>query len=398
MKLKTKYAAGMRGELEGMLGCPVEVVEDREAKYPCKMEYARNYGRDRHVVRVNPARCVSEYPVFMMMLATKLQLRKTADGELGVQQAVSSREEISRFEADVRCDRVGAALMMRQGRNADGVVNMLCGGLCTQCSSQIVELLAADVVLKDYPDAVEDMKRYLAAAAVEGAGLSHEKLLAIYPEFVVTANRRLNLLFAMKSGEVCGKKLIDAYDPTPDEIDAALDLYGLYRSERDALLASGKIAGDVVARLMKELKVDCYAHLAVLEIAPVKPSPSADDGLTEEQRKALTDFYAHHGDGKCDAELMTLGLFKVLRELRGWPLEAVRTLAVEIAMLGAQGINPTKKYALKSLPNRGEMYGEEILAYYYVTWAKAFPDKLDMLGLPYKVAYASALSMSEHLK
>ena len=103
MKLKTKYAAGMQEELEGLLGCPVEVVEDREAKYPCKMEYARNYGRDRHVVRVNPARCVSEYPVFMMMLATKLQLRKTAEGELGVQQAVSSREEISRFEADVRC-------------------------------------------------------------------------------------------------------------------------------------------------------------------------------------------------------------------------------------------------------------------------------------------------------
>ena len=46
-----KYAAKMRDELEALLGCPVEVVEDREAKYPCKMEYARNYGRDRHVVR-----------------------------------------------------------------------------------------------------------------------------------------------------------------------------------------------------------------------------------------------------------------------------------------------------------------------------------------------------------
>ena len=73
---------------------------------------------------------------------------------------------------------------------------------------------------------------------------------------------------------------------------------------------------------------------------------------------------------------MWCGDFKVLRELRGWPLEAVRALAVEIAMLGAQGINPTKKYALKGLPNRSEMYGEEVLAYYYVTWAKVFPDKL----------------------
>ena len=36
MKLKTKYAAGMRDELVRLLGCSVEVVEDREAKYPCK--------------------------------------------------------------------------------------------------------------------------------------------------------------------------------------------------------------------------------------------------------------------------------------------------------------------------------------------------------------------------
>ena len=36
MKLKTKYAAGMRDELEDVLGCQVEVVEDLEAKYPSK--------------------------------------------------------------------------------------------------------------------------------------------------------------------------------------------------------------------------------------------------------------------------------------------------------------------------------------------------------------------------
>ena len=41
---------------------------------------------------------------------------------------------------------------------------------------------------------------------------------------------------------------------------------------------------------------------------------------------------------------MWCGDFKVLRELRGWPLEAIRTLAVEIAMLGAQGVNLAKGF------------------------------------------------------
>ena len=38
MKLKMKYVAGMRDELEALLRCSVEVVEGR--KYPCKMDYA----------------------------------------------------------------------------------------------------------------------------------------------------------------------------------------------------------------------------------------------------------------------------------------------------------------------------------------------------------------------
>ena len=35
--------------------------------------------------------------------------------------------------------------------------------------------------------------------------------------------------------------------------------------------------------------------------------------------------------------------------------------------------------------------------YYYVTWAKVFPDKLDLIGLPYKQAYASAVAMLNHI-
>ena len=34
-------------------------------------------------------------------------------------------------------------------------------------------------------------------------------------------------MFAMRCGEICGKKLVDAYKPTEAEIDKALDLYNL---------------------------------------------------------------------------------------------------------------------------------------------------------------------------
>ena len=91
--------------------------------------------------------------------------------------------------------------------------------------------------------------------------------------------------------------------------------------------------------------------------------------------------------------LMALGMYKVLRELKHWPLESVRSLAIEIAMIGATGISPKGKYTLRNLPNRGEIFGLDLLAYYYVSWAKVFPDKLKDLGLPYAKAYKAAMTL-----
>lgn len=36
-------------------------------------------------------------------------------------------------------------------------------------------------------------------------------------------------------------------------------------------------------------------------------------------------------------------------------------------------------------------------AYYYVAWAKVFLDKLDLIGLPYKQAYAGAVAMLDRM-
>lgn len=62
------YLEKLKAEMEGRLGCGIKIVEDGDSSYPCKMEYARNYARNRHVLRVNPARCVNTYPIFFNLL------------------------------------------------------------------------------------------------------------------------------------------------------------------------------------------------------------------------------------------------------------------------------------------------------------------------------------------
>ena len=91
--MTTGYLEKLKAEMEERLDCKIETVEDKDSSYPCKMEYARNYARDRHVLRVNPARCVNAYPIFFVLLNTKLQLQELANGALGVLQPVSYSKE-----------------------------------------------------------------------------------------------------------------------------------------------------------------------------------------------------------------------------------------------------------------------------------------------------------------
>ena len=73
-------------------------------------------------------------------------------------------------------------------------------------------------------------------------------------------------------------------------------------------------------------------------------------------------------------------------------LRDVHRIALEIAMVGVTGIHPKKKYTIKSISEK-EFGGYELLAYYYVSWARAIPEKLAHLGLPFSKAYESALQM-----
>ena len=197
--MTTGYLGKLIAEMEGRLGCKIDVVEDVNSNYPSKIEYARNYARQSHVLRVNPKRCINPYPVFYVLLNTRLQLRETQGGALGVLQPASSSEERMRFHADFTADPMGRKIIASAGLQADSIESTLRASLITQACNQVLEMLSADIVLRDYPDAVEDMKQYLAAAAVEGAAVDYRELLRRYPAFIVKGNRMLNLMYSMPS-------------------------------------------------------------------------------------------------------------------------------------------------------------------------------------------------------
>jgi hypothetical protein len=59
-------------------------------------------------------------------------------------------------------------------------------------------------------------------------------------------------------------------------------------------------------------------------------------------------------------------------------------------MLGTMGIDPNKKeYIISSIADK-RFSGNQLLAYYYVSWAIAMPEQVQHLGLDFKKEYEMA--------
>ena len=71
----------------------------------------------------------------------------------------------------------------------------------------------------------------------------------------------------------------------------------------------------------------------------------------------------------------------------------IHAIAIQIGLLCGDGISPDKEgYSVPLMPGKS-FSGYQVLAYYYVSWAKAFPEYLEQLELPFGKEYEFALEM-----
>ena len=129
---------------------------------------------------------------------------------------------------------------------------------------------------------------------------------------------------------------------------------------------------------------------------------SEKTGLSDSERmEATQDFNEQHKDGEDPTKtfMMSMYMLGAMEYFDGMSKNEIKKIAFEIAMLGCGGISPDQKsgYKVNSIPDK-DFGGYQLLAYYYVSWAIAIPEQLDMLQLPFKTAYASAKQMYDAKK
>ncbi len=93
-------------------------------------------------------------------------------------------------------------------------------------------------------------------------------------------------------------------------------------------------------------------------------------------------------------KMMAMYMLGAIQHFDSLTPDEVKAIAREIALVGMHGIDTTRRtgYTLKTMPGE-DFSGYRLLAYYYASWARAYPEHLAEIGLNFDDAYQLALNM-----
>lgn len=401
---KTNYLniwKGIKDELEAVDQVNIRIVEDKELNVHAKMEYAPLHAAKEHVIRYNPKKDFVEHLFIHEMMHLKMNQQATKDNR--GKAVVSSEATRTAFKK-----RYLKFMQKTHSHIPASELNKILFGLADGLGLQLMncplDLFVEHMIYSDY-QLVRPIQM-LSLFHMEQDNINAVKQAAengFFPKEIVYANKVMNIVTSMHFKDIYGINLIGQYHPTKQEFAHAKDLYDEFKAYLDTYKAGDEYE-------MLEYFVQSFNMEDLVEIidesqvtAGMKADLSmksdlkdlADDALSaEEVDVANAQFALNHQDGADPTETMMMSMYMLgaMDYFDKLTSQDVHRIALEIAMVGVNGIDPKKKYSIKPIPGK-EFGGYELLAYYYVSWARAIPHMLDKLGLPFNKAYESAIQM-----
>ena len=392
---------GIKDELEDVDHRDILFVEDRSLNVLAKLEYAPLHAAKEHVLRYNPDKEYVDHLIIHELMHLKMSQRAT--------QANRGKAVVSSDATRRTFNRRYLKYMQKTHRQIPQnelrkVMMQMADGLGLQLMNCPLDLFVEHLMYEHYK----------AVRPIQMVSLFHQELTNVesvrsvmkggfFPSEVVKANKVMNIVTSMNFKDMYGIDFIREYHPTKAEYDQAKDLFDEFK----AYLNTYK-AGDEYE--MIEYFVQSFDMEDLVEIiderqvtAGMKADLSlegdlkskAEDALSEEDADvANAQFALDHQDGADPTEtmMMTMYMLGAMEYFDTLPSRDVHRIALEIATVGVTGINLKKKYSIKSIPDK-EFGGYQFLAYYYVSWARAIPEMLEKLGLPFSKAYESATQL-----
>ena len=206
----------------------------------------------------------------------------------------------------------------------------------------------------------------------------------VFPLDFVNTVRTMNCATSIHLKKLYGIDMINRHKPSKATATMAQDLFDEYEAYHEGYDPGEEY--DLVDYFADSVK--CKNFFTLVDYVETAPKPS-DEEIAERQEQ----FNAKHGEDRDPMVdmMMSMYMLDALRYFDSKLPSVAQQAAAQIAMIGTSGISPSQKsgYKVPAIPNE-DFGGYRLLAYYYVSWAIAYPNMLKELNLPFDDAYQMA--------
>lgn len=403
---------GIKDIIEEKCGMPIRIEKDERLKTSALLQYGPTHHRNYHLIIYNNERPFTEHLIVHELMHLEMMQEATAAGTNKVVYHNSDNEVAFRTRYANWLKKLTAKIGHSK---AVEISSSVLTGLVLQSMNCPLDLFVENRMFKKYP-AMRPMQ-LLSLMALEQQNISSMEgsyKAKFIPQSILDASKIMNVVGALNLHYLYGIKVIAGYKPTKLELKKALDLYDEFGAYDDYKPGEEY---ELISYFAEELNIEDFFSMTdedsykrdtmerqeatdALKRMALGENESEEgnsfDGLSEEQKQRQDNFYENNKDGEDGAKtfMMAMYMLGALESFDGMPKSEIGKIAFEIAMIGTRGISPEKKsgYKVSAFPDK-DFGGYQLLAYYYVSWALAYPEKLPALGLPFDTAWQTAQEM-----
>ena len=393
---------GIKDELEAIDHINIRFIEDKKLTVNARFEYALTHGEKDHVIRYNPAKEYIDHLFVHEMMHLKMQQQATLQHKGKAVVFTQTCQKAFNKKYMPFMQRRHKALSQDKLQDA---LRYMCEGIGTQLSSCPLDLFVEHMMFTDYPIMKPiQMLSLFHMEEVNIEAIRKGEQEGFFPNEIVRASKVMNIVTSLHFKELYGFNFINQYKPTKAEYNQALDLYEEFKAYLNTYNKGDEY--EMLEYFTQSLNMEDFMEI-VDENTLIKNKSQKDYTLLDEIDRRLAvapsdedidvsnaQFALDHQDGADPMETMMMSMYMLsaMQHFDKLTHDDVKKIAFEIATVGINGISPQKKYSIKSIADK-EFGGYEFLAYYYVSWAREFPDALDKIGLPFNKAYETALEL-----
>ena len=397
---RTTYR-NFRKTVEIACGKTIDIVKDATIITAAKCEFAEVHHRDRHIVLFKPDYKAVEHLIMHELCHLQLatEARNAGQNKLFTSDATKRATFAKSIESTVQRLRK----MRVEEPEISKFVNGLFDGINLQAYNAPIDLFIEDMLYNDYPELRPYQFISLYNLIEESlVGITDKGIVEITPKDIFSKSKIYNLVSAMQFRDLYGIDLIAEYRATKSELHQAKAFYAEYTEYKTDRQSAEEY--ELVEHWASDLGLEDHFRLVdEKEFNAEKTSEKSLLGLFESINSAMETslpddketemrrFLATQQANGTNSDIV-IYMVEALHYFEKLPVETIKTIAVKIALQGAQGFDPLKQYTVDAIPNK-TFNGFQILSYCYVSFALALPEMLMELQLPYHEEYLLARGM-----